>query len=210
MAISTSYLTSLKNLKAILQSIQGAQAPKTFSTRFLASLGYASTNDRLIIGVLKSLGFLSPEGTPTKRYYEYLDQTQSSRVLAQGIREAYADLFQVNRKANEMSQGEVKNKLKTLMQGKFSDVVLGKMASTFKSLSQLADFSPTPETSGLPTKPDEGPAEGAPPLSALELDAGPGVSLGGLVYNIQLVLPAERDQAVYDALFRSLKDHLLK
>lgn len=212
MAISTSYLTTLKNLKAILQSVQGAQAPKTFSTRFLASLGYSSTNDRLIIGVLKSLGFLSPEGTPTKRYYEYLDQTQAPRVLAQGIREAYADLFQVNRKANEMSQTEIKNKLKTLTQGKYSDVVLGKMASTFKALSQLADFTSTPEPTEVLTTPDERPAEGALPQSAVEPDVGQGtgISLGGLVYNIQLVLPAERDQAVYDALFRSLKAHLLK
>jgi hypothetical protein len=35
------------------------------------------------------------------------------------------------------------------------------------------------------------------------------VELGGLVYNIQLILPADRDKAVYDALFRSLKEHLL-
>ena len=35
------------------------------------------------------------------------------------------------------------------------------------------------------------------------------VDLGGLVYNIQIVLPETRDVAVYDALFRSFKEHLL-
>ena len=35
------------------------------------------------------------------------------------------------------------------------------------------------------------------------------VDLGGLVYNIQIVLPEIRDVAVYDALFRSFKEHLL-
>ena len=34
-------------------------------------------------------------------------------------------------------------------------------------------------------------------------------SLGGLHYNIQIILPATRDVAVYDALFRSLKEHIL-
>lgn len=35
------------------------------------------------------------------------------------------------------------------------------------------------------------------------------VRLGGLVYNIQIQLPESRDPTVYDALFRSLKVHLL-
>jgi hypothetical protein len=56
MALPTSYLTSLKNLGGILNSIVGAQAPEKFTTRFLESLGYSSATDRLVIGVLKSLG----------------------------------------------------------------------------------------------------------------------------------------------------------
>lgn len=207
MSISTAYLTSLKNLKGILNSIQGAQAPKKFTTRFLASLGYSSVNDRLIIGVLKTLRFLTAEGAPTKRYYEYLDQTQSGRVLAEGVREAYAELFQVNRKAYDLSNADVKNKLKTLTQGQVSEAVLGKMAGTFKALSQHADFSVVSQASEQPERTE-------PPLespSGLEPsgERKPPV-LGGLVYNIQIVLPSDRDQAVYDALFKSLKEHLLK
>ena len=34
-------------------------------------------------------------------------------------------------------------------------------------------------------------------------------SLGGLHYNIQIILPESRDPKVYDALFRSLREHLL-
>lgn len=207
MSVPTSYLTSLKNLKAILAAIQNGQAPKKFTTRFLASLGFTSVNDRLIIGVLKSLGFLNPDGAPTKRYYEFLDQTQSKRVLADGVREAYADLFQINRKAQELANTEIRNKLKTLTQGQVSTAVLDKMASTFKALAQQADFTaPRPsieEHAGAEEKPIdlERPGEKAPQPARVEL--------GGLVYNIQLILPADRDQAVYDALFRSLKEHLL-
>lgn len=205
MSVPMSYLTSTKNLGKILASVQNAQAPKQFSTRFLASLGYPSVNDRLVIGVLKSLGFLTSEGTPTKRYFEYLDQTQSKRVLAEGIREAYGDLFQINRKANELSNTEVKNKLKTLTQGQVSTAVLDKMASTFKALAQHADFAALPTAERETEKTDE--AGAAETKDTTE----PGkVNLGGLVYNIQLILPADRDQSVYDALFRSLKEHLLK
>jgi hypothetical protein len=58
MTVSSAYLTSAQNLPKILAAIQNAQAPKQFSTRFLASPGFPSPNDRLIIGVLKSLAFL--------------------------------------------------------------------------------------------------------------------------------------------------------
>lgn len=205
MTVTTSYLTTTKNLGKILASIQNAQAPKQFSTRYLASLGYPSASDRLVIGVLKSLGFLTPEGVPTKRYFEYLDQTQSKRVLADGIREAYADLFQINRKAHEFSNAEIKNKLKTLTQGQVSAAVLDKIASTLKALVPHADFSAPQVLDKEPVKLQETAA-----AAQASTTAEGRVNLGGLVYNIQLILPAERDQAVYDALFRSLKEHLFK
>ena len=208
MAVPSAYLTTTKNLSRVLSAMQNAQAPKQFSTRFLASLGFSAAADRLIIGVLKALGFLSPEGHPTKRYFEYLDATQSKRVLAEGLREAYADLFQINRRAQEMSNGEIKNKLKTITQGQFSDSVLDKMALTFKALSQHADFS-----SSAPSGPIEGTVQPETPQDSFEAsrkEVTSGVGLGGLVYNIQLILPSDRDQAVYDALFRSLKEHLVR
>jgi hypothetical protein len=208
MALPTAYLTTTKNLGKILGAIQNAQAPKQFSTRFLASLGYSAAADRLMIGVLKALGMLSAEGHPTKRYFEYLDTSQSKKVLAAGIREAYADLFQINRKAQDLTATEIKNKLKTLTQGQASDSVLDKMASTFKALSQHADFaSEVPEHSAKLPEPAEAVEE--PTEERGSVPATP-LRLGGLVYNIQLILPSDRDQAVYDALFRSLKEHLLK
>ena len=58
MALPKSYLTSIKNLSAILNAIKTAQAPPKFTQKFLESLGFKTTADRLIIGVLKSLRFL--------------------------------------------------------------------------------------------------------------------------------------------------------
>lgn len=66
-AVPKTYLTSTKNLKDILTAMQQAQAPKQFSVSFLQGLGYKSSADRLIIGMLKSLGLLQPSGAPTPR-----------------------------------------------------------------------------------------------------------------------------------------------
>jgi hypothetical protein len=209
MALPTSYLTSTKNLEGILNAMKTAKAPEKFSQAFLESLEFKSSSDRLIIGVLKALGLIDAQGAPTDRYYKFLDQTQSAKVLAQGIEEAYGDLFQVNTKANELSSDDVKNKLRTLTQGKVGDAVLDKMSLTFRALCDLADFSSPPAPISNPANPVETPSGTANPL----LDKHPkhaALSLGGLVYNIQILLPESRDHAVYDALFRSLREHLLQ
>jgi len=215
MALPKAYLTSTKNLKGILSSIQQAQAPKQFSITFLNNLGFKSSTDRLFIGVLKSLNFLTANGAPTQRYFQFLDQTQSARILAEGIREAYADLFELNVRADKWSREEVKNKLKTLAVGQFSDDVLGKMAGTFTALVAEADFEAVEPAAGPADAENEAPETPTPESQSEDARAplGAGVrrgaaDFGGLVYNIQIQLPDSRDPAVYDALFRSLRTHL--
>lgn len=210
MALPTSYLTSTKNLKSVLEAIQGAQAPDKFTQKFLESLEFKSNADRLVIGVLKSLNFLDEQGRPTNRYFQYLDQTQGERVLGEAIRDAYEDLFRVNVNAQKLSKQEVINKFKTLSQGSISESVLDKMASTFVHLCGLADFS-SPATH----KVDEPEIQEEPyPIAENTLQAKDqdlaGIRLGGLHYNVQIILPESRDPKVYDALFKSMKDHLFK
>jgi hypothetical protein len=212
MAPPKAYLTSTKNVDKILTAIQQGQAPKQFSTRFLEGLGFKSSSDRLIIGVLKALRFLNENGSPTQRYFEYLDQTQSERVLAEGITEAYADLYQLNTKAHELTKADIKGKLKTLTQGQYSDAVLDKMVLTFLALAKHADFKAV--APAVPPPPAEEEAAEEPgdeaKLPPDEEARRAALSLGGLVYNIQIQLPESRDPAVYDALFRSLRTHLFQ
>jgi hypothetical protein len=213
-SLPKAYLTSTKNLDGILSAIQTAQAPSRFTLSFLENLGYKSSSDRLIINVLKALGFLNADGAPTERYYRFLDQSEAPTVLGEGLQDAYTDLFQLNRNAHELGRSDVKNKLKTLAQGQYSDAVLMKMAGTFTELAKRADFSAPAPAEQPPEKPPEAPQspDGAAEQAASMQGTLPPseIKLGGLVYSIQIYLPESRDQSVYDALFRSLKMHLLQ
>jgi hypothetical protein len=205
MALPTSYLTSIKNLEGILNAIKTAQAPEKFTQRFLESLEFKNVSDRLVIGVLKSLGFLADDGKPTQRYFNFLDQTQSAKVLAEGIKQAYADLFAVNVNASTLSREEIINKFRTLSQGQLSDSVLDKLAMTFTALVKHADFqSPRAQ---LPAVPEPQTEKSKDDLTKNKEEHSK-TKIGGLVYNIQLILPESRDPAVYDALFKSLREHL--
>ncbi|WP_089875541.1 MULTISPECIES: DUF5343 domain-containing protein [unclassified Leifsonia] len=210
MSLPSAYLTSTKNTSDILRAMQAAQAPDRFTIKFLEGLGFAGSNDRAMVNVLKALGMLNESGVPTRRYHEYLDQTRSELVLAEAIREAYSDLFRVNKNANTMSQSDVRNKMKTLSEGSYTDRVLTAMAATFAALVKSADFSKAQQAPDPDEDEQEDEAAGTPEDDRLGDPRGGQKSgkIGDLVYNINIHLPESRDPAVYNALFKSLKEHL--
>lgn len=209
MALQPVYLVSAKNLGKFLEALRGAQAPEKFGLRFLEELGFKSTNDRLFIPLLKALRFLDESGKPTSRYHAFLDDTEWKRVLAAGVRDAYADLFRVNREANKLSREALSGKIKSLGEGKISPAVLTNTTKTFLELAKIADFS----GSGTTAASSESTPTDAPAVEALTDDRSTdriSDSKTSLVYRIEIVLPAVRDQAIYDAIFKSAKEHLLK
>lgn len=212
MALTTSYLTSIKNVESIFNSILGAKAPERFTTKFLEDLGFKSSTDRLFIGMLKALGFLDEGGQPTQRYYEFLDQSQSKHIVAIGIEEAYEDLFNLNKNAQNMTNEEVKNKLKTLTQGQKSDRVIEQMAMTFRALCNYADWVVhSAQKSVVEHKKEdldinENTSSIVTSNTKNEVKTEAGMNLH---YNIQIHLPETTNMVVYDAIFQSLKRHLM-
>ena len=208
MALTSAYLMTTKNLEAFMNALRAAKAPERFNNKFLTQLDFTSSNDRLFIGLLKGLGFIDESGVPTKRYYAFLDQTESGKILAEAVREAYEDLFAVNKKAQDLSVEEIKNKLKTLTQGQKSDNVVGLMASTFKAVAGLADWkaphvdkASDQEKAKLP----ERPAKDAKDAEGTSAHTGKAFQLH---YDIHIHLPESRDPAVFDAIFEAMKKHL--
>ncbi len=215
MALPDSYTMKTGAITAYFDAIKGAEPPERFSVRFLHDLGFTSPNDRLFIGILKDLGFLDTDGVPQERYFQYLDKTKSSYVLAEGIRESYSDLFAVNKEAHKLDVEGANNKLRTLYKGAKKNTVIKLIARTFTSLCEIADFSKAPSV--LPSKPLEKPKV-EPKESKVDKDKNKKTvppseerkiaTLESLQYHINVILPETRDQAVYDAIFKSLRDHL--
>jgi hypothetical protein len=131
--------------------------------------------------------------------------------MAEALREAYSDLFTVKKDAWKLSEEEVINKLKTLTQGKKSENVIRWMAKTFKALTDYADWS-----ADATPKEKVATIQEQPPASKQTIESHPSDESqeklnikGGLHYNIQIHLPESRDPKVYDAIFESMKRHLL-
>lgn len=216
MALPDSYTLKPSAIPAYFDAMLDAQPPERFSMKFLENLGFTSTNDRLFIGILKDLGFLNRDGTPQSRYFAFMDRSRSKQTVAEGIREAFAELFAINTKANDFTTDDARNKLRTLYAGKKTDLVIGNIAKTFRALCDYGDFS-TPTTSSAVPQIEviaaEPVAHSAGLLtSAKAQDDQPPpfgkIKVSAMQYHINIVLPDTRDQAVYDAIFKSLRDHL--
>ena len=211
MALTNAYLQTTKNLQNIINSLVSAKAPERFTNKFLEDLGFKSTNERLYIGVFKALGLLGETGVPTQRYHQFLDQSETGKVLAIGIQEAYEDLVALRKDAQKLSTDEVKGKLKTLTQGQKSDNILLLMANTFKALCDAADWTMSVPSTNNNT--EEAPTSAITTTNKETehfVEATPNTSSKmNLHYNIQIHLPETTNMAVYDAIFQSLKKHLM-
>lgn len=209
MPLPTSYMTgSFTKIPQYFDTLLTAKAPDKFTTKFMADLGFTSSNDRQFVNVLKAIGFLDEAGTPTERYFKFLDQSYSKQMVAEGVREAYSDLFALNVTANKLSKAEVEGKFKTLTNGSKENATISYMASTFINLCVYADWSepvvsaPAPELkSGFDALQDD--KSGGTPQNSIPVQRA-----FDLNYDIHIHLPATRDQAVYDALFASLAKHI--
>jgi len=207
MALSNAYVQVTGRLGDVFARIADGQAPEKFTIQHLKDLGFASSSFRAIIPLLKSLGFLSPDGAPTNRYHEYRNTARSRQVMGEALREAYGDLFTIRANPTDADRQLIEGKFKSVHNA--SPITSKLMANTFYSLLELADL-----TGGAVE------AKGEKELG--EDTELPTVSKGGveastvqharptLHYNIQIHLPATKDVEVFNAIFKALREHLLE
>ena len=138
MDINVPYMPSVKNLHAILDKVQHAAVPDAFGYDFLSDLGFTSSNDRSVVKLMKYLGFLDSSGRPQTSYREFVNPSKTKVVLAERLRSAYNDLYVSNKKAQEITVEQLKGWFKSKT-GK-GDAVATKIATTFKTLAEYADF----------------------------------------------------------------------
>jgi hypothetical protein len=217
MSLPNSYTIKTGAVPDYFEAMLNAQPPERFSHKFLEGLGFLSSNDRLFIGILKELGFLNSDGAPTQRYFNFLDRSVAPRIVADGVRDAFEDLFAVNTTAFKLGVDDAYNKLRTLYKGEKKDTVIKNIARTFVALCEYADFSSDPKVFSSDPKGreennsnimDQERVNSEQKEAKGEVKSGHSLSVSSLQYHINILLPESRDQAVYDAIFKSLRDHL--
>lgn len=198
------YMASVKNLPAILDKIVEGTAPPKFTTSHLKTIGFTSSNDRAVIPLLKDLGFLSEDGTPTKRYHDYRNAAKSKKVLAEALREAFEPIFHVNENPAKADRPAIRGTFKSV--NNVSDRVAEFQAMTFLTLLDKADLSGDRVPKAAPSRQEVQPEGGDQEKQTPPPPAGRSLQLR---HNIEVHLPATKDIEVYNAIFKALRENLL-
>lgn len=124
--------------------------------------------------------------------------------MAEALRDAYADVFAVDQEAHKLAPNDVRG-LFMRLSGK-SESVTDKMAMTFRALVDVANFDAVLANSGNKDDTDE-PLED--PADRSRNGGGDADPVGfSLRHDVHVHLPESTNIAVYDAIFRSLREHL--
>lgn len=214
MPLLESAVQSPAQIKEFLRTLQEGQAPAKFTREFLRDIGFTSSNHLAFIPLLKGLGFLSPDGVPTQRYREFLDSTRWNDVLADAVKEAYSDLFIIKSRPTRNDKKAIAGKYKSATN--CSDIVADRMANTFLALLDVAGDDALYKN-GVREADKQTPSENHNSIRILEplALAEPALVKNlkerdsiNFCYNIQIHLPPTKDIEVYNAIFKSLKEHI--
>ncbi|MEW6114372.1 MAG: DUF5343 domain-containing protein, partial [Thermodesulfobacteriota bacterium] len=194
------YTTVPGKLKPLLAKIREVAVPGKVTQQWLSSIGFKSSNDRSMLPVLAFIGLVDEPGAPTAKWKE-LRGANYKAVLAEGIREGYAELFATYEDAHQRTDEELRHFFGTRCSA--GSQVLARIVATFRHLCDLADLKLSAPT---PTAPTDGQGKlGLRPTGDLSPIHMPPLAIN---INIQLSLPETTEELVYDRLFAALRRHL--
>ncbi|CAJ0694467.1 hypothetical protein R82526_04160 [Ralstonia mannitolilytica] len=203
------YVATPGSIKTALERIRSAATPervtKDFVTTVLQIKGGTGGN---IPPFLKRIGFVGSDGTPTDLYRRFRNPATGGTAVADAIKLGYKDLLQANEYFYRLSDKDLLALIVQVTGVEPDNRAAALTLSAIKILKSFADFDAGVTTTEI----KEPPPVHTPVPTSINLPAHPSgngqVGLN-LSYTINLNLPATADQAVFNAIFRSLKEHLL-
>jgi hypothetical protein len=131
----------------------------------------------------------------------------SKAAMAEAIKAGYADLYALNEYAHKLTEKDFEGLVLQLTGDEKGNKTVANIVKTFFALKKHADFEVAgEEEAGSNDTVDEVSNEGDSDGGEANLN----LAKFGLSYQINLVLPKTDDIAVFNAIFKSLKEHLLK
>ena len=233
MSVRLPYMLAYGRLRKMLEKIREARRPDRFTMDFLKTiLGFRSSSDRPVIPFLKKMGFLDSGGVPTLLYDKFRNEATSGVAVAQGMKNAFSELFDRSEYVYEKSNKEITGLVVQITGATKEDAITKATVSTFATLKGLAKFdsdattdSPSADPRGGEATEDASTADvevsqnrfssAVPPpphqgqISSGNLPLNTGEARLQVGYTINLNLPETTDIDVFNAIFKALKEHLL-
>lgn len=198
------YLATPGSIKTALDKIKTAATPDRVTGDFVTTkLQLKGGTGAAIPPFLKKIGFVASDGSPTDVYKRFRNHATSGAAVAEAIRSGYKSLGEANEYFYDLADKELLALIVQVTGAEADSQVAKQTLATLRNLKSYADFE---------TKGDADTSAGAAAEaqhsgdSQDRQDRRVGLNLS---YTINLNLPPTSDQAVFNAIFRSLREHLL-
>jgi hypothetical protein len=199
------YLASPGSIKTGLDKIRAAATPDRVTQDFITTkLQIKGGTGIALIPFFKKIGLVASDGAPTELYKRFRNPSIGGTAIADAIKYGYAPLKQINEYFYDLADQDLMNLILQVTGLDHDNQVAKLVYSTLKALKGFADFkSVNPEQS---TEAKEPAVSVTAPANLVDSFTKSGLNFS---YTINLNLPATSDQAVFNAIFKSLKEHLI-
>jgi len=204
------YVTAPGNVEKALNAIKSAATPEAVSQDFVKTiLGIPGGSGNQITAYLKKIGFATTDGKSTDLYKKFRNAATEGWAAAQGLKTGYAPLYIRNEYMHQLNDAQLRGLIVEETGVEQDSVVVTNVLGCIKQLKKFAKWDAAP----VEEKQDKAPTVLLPSANenrqSDQRETQPqrlGMNLG---YTINLNLPATSDPAVFNAIFRALKEHLL-
>jgi hypothetical protein len=160
------------------------------------------------------MGLVTADGSPTDRYKEIRNPDKAGKAFADSMRVLYSDLFDMNEYVYELDNTKLKALIVEATGAEAGSTPVKKTLATFCVLNKLADFESSEEedvsiSSEEPFENNQIQQNTVPVYQSPNQNTTTNSGIN-LSYTINLNLPATTDINVFNAIFKSLKQHLLQ
>ena len=202
------YVTAPGNIDRALKAIRSAATPPSISQDFVKTiLKIPGGSGNQITSFLRKIGFASSDGTPTDLYKAFRNSSTEGRAAAEALKIAYKPLYARNEYMHQLGDKELRGLVMEETGEAEDSNVLPLITSSIKAIKKFASWSDGSDEKLKPPPVIADTIELHKPPQPIHHVQGLRMNLG---YTINLNLPATSDVAVFNAIFKSLKEHLLK
>lgn len=210
MATKLPYHPSPGMVTKVLDKIIEAKMPDRFTVDFLGTkLGFKGGSARPIIPLLKRIGFLNDDGSPTDLYRKFRTERGRGEAMATALKQGYEELFSRNEYAQDLNRTDLRDLVYEITGAEKGNTTSESIVSTFFNLKDYADFEADSDSEQIAALPQTASLPGAEESLPREANRENGRTLN-LGYTININLPETTDVEVYNAIFEAIERKLLK
>jgi hypothetical protein len=210
--MSIPYLSAPGNILKAFSAIQAAATPERVSQDFVKTvLKIGGSSGDQMTAFLRRIGFSGVDGVPTELYRRFRNTVTAGHAMAEAIKKTYGELSTRNEFFYLLPDEKLKGVIVEVSGEAPDSRPMGLMLSTLRNLISLADFETTKSkdidaSTDISRLQDYSSKENYDKKNENLALKDIKMNLG---YTINLNLPATTDIEVFNAIFKSLREHLL-